>query len=391
MDEETLLLNPGPVPLAPGVQSAMDRPLVSHRSADFEDIYANVRDGLETVYTHSRRDGQTAAWDGEVVVFNATATMGMEAAIANFTDDQSRVLATINGNFGRRFANIAERQCQLEEYQIPWGESFDVDALAEEIESGEYDIVTAVHTETSTGLRNPLGAIGEAVAATDALFVVDGVSSIGGEYFHPAEWGVDIAVVDAQKAIAASPGISAMFLSEDALSALSAEQEHFYADVHRHVEKAAENQTPYTSAVTLFYGMQAALETIHDRGVDAWLEGHAQRSKAWMDAANALGLSLFASPAGPSDYANTVVAIELPERVREDPTPFFETLQDRNVFVGGGHGHLDGRIFRLGTMGGLSAGDMDRGIRAIGAGLSAAGYDADVDGARDAIASILDG
>lgn len=390
MAEETLLLNPGPVVLHPSIREAMRRPMISHRSSAFEALYDRVRDAVAHLYTHSRTDGEPSPWDGEVLFMNATATLGMDAAIANYVDDDARVLACINGNFGRRFAEIAERHCTVEEFAIPWGEAFDVDALRDRIVDGGFDIVTAVHTETSTGMRNPIGPIGRAVAETDALFVVDGVSSIGGERIHPAEWSVDVGLVDAQKAMAASPGVCAVFLSQDAIDRLSADQTYYYADLHRHLERAsAFDQTPFTSAVSLFYGLEAGLERITDVGVDAWLDRHDRYARTWEAAAAAMDLELFASPRGDSDYANTVTAIDLPDAVRREPEPFFAGLRERGVFVGGGHGHLGGEIFRLGTMGHLEPADMDRGIAAIGDAFADCGVDVDTAAARETVADRL--
>lgn len=391
MGDETLLLNPGPVVLHPSIREALSKPMVSHRSTAFSELYERVRDGVHHIYTNSRVDGETSTWEGEVLFMNATATLGMDAAVANFTDSDSQVLALINGNFGRRFSQIADRQCTVDEYEIPWGESFDVDAVRSVIHEGDYDLVTAIHTETSTGMRNPIGAIGEAVADTDALFVVDGVSSIGGERIHPGEWGIDVSVVDAQKAMAASPGVCAMFLSDAAIDRLSPDQTYFYADLHRHLERAVEqHQTPFTSAVSLFYALDAGVGRILDMGVDEWLTAHEHRARAWEETAAALGLDLFANPTGESDFANTVTAIELPTAVQEDPDPFFATLREQSVFVGGGHGHLAGQIFRLGTMGHLTPTDMDRGVEALGTAFDACGVSVDTSGARETLAAALE-
>ncbi len=390
MEEETLLLNPGPVVLHQSIRDALSRPMISHRSAAFSELYDRVQGGVREIYTNSRHDGEPSPWDGEVLFMNATATLGMDAGVANFTDHDSRVLSLINGNFGRRFAQIADRQCTVDEYEIPWGESYDVDAVRDEIIDGEYDLVTAVHTETSTGMTNPIGEIGAAVAETDGLFVVDGVSSIGGERIHPHEWNIDVSIVDAQKAMAASPGVCAMFLSQRSIDRLDADQTYFYADLHRHIERASnQSQTPFTSAVSLFYALEAGVKRITDMGVDTWLSGHEQRAKAWEAAATAWGLELFANPAGSSDYASTVTAIELPESVRAEPEPFFDSLREQNVFVGGGHAHLSGEIFRLGTMGNLDAERMTTGLEAIGQAFAACEVDMDISAANDAVESIL--
>lgn len=390
MDEETLLLNPGPVVLDERIQQALARPMISHRSKAFEAVYDDVRDGFRYVYTNSRTDGSTSTWDGEIVLMNATATLGMDAGIANFVGEGDSVLACINGNFGVRFAQIAERHASVDRYEIPWGESFDVDALAEQIREGEYDLVTMVHTETSTGLLNPIQEVGPVVEETDALFVVDGVSSIGGERIHPEEWSIDVSVVDAQKAVAASPGVCAVFLSQKAIDRLDEDQTYFYADLHRHLQRAERSQTPFTSAVTLFYGLQEALKIIQETGMDAWLDHHEHYAEAWRRASRAMGLELFAQPAGPSDFANTVTAMYLPDEVRADPEPFFATLREQNVFVGGGHQHLSGEIFRLGSMGSLEPADLDAGLVAIGNAFDQyEELDLDIEAAREALANVV--
>lgn len=390
MGEETLLLNPGPVVLDQRIQDALAQPMISHRSKAFEAVYDDVRDGFRYVYTNSRTDGRQSDWDGEIVLMNSTATLGMDAGVANFVGADDSVLACINGNFGLRFAQIAERHAAVDRYEIPWGESFDVDALTETIQDGDYDMVTMVHTETSTGLRNPIHEVGPVVAETDTLFVVDGVSSIGGERIHPADWSIDVSVVDAQKAVAASPGVCSVFLSQKAIDRLSDEQTYFYGDLHRHLGRAERSQTPFTSAVTLFYGLQAAHEIIQDLGMDAWLKRHERYAAGWERAATAMGLELFARPSGSSDFANTVTAINLPDAVRNDPEPFFAKLREQNVFVGGGHAHLSGDIFRLGTMGSLEPADLDAGLVAIGNAFAQyEGLELDIEASRDALADTV--
>ncbi|MFW6153303.1 MAG: aminotransferase class V-fold PLP-dependent enzyme, partial [Halobacteriota archaeon] len=225
----------------------------------------------------------------------------------------------------------------------------------------------------------------------DALFVVDGVSSIGGERLHPAEWSIDVSVVDAQKAVAASPGVSAVFLSQAAIDRLDADQTYFYGDLHRHLQRAERSQTPFTSAVTLFYGLQAAMGIIRDTGMDAWLSRHERYAEAWRRTARTMGLELFASPSGPSDFANTVTAIELPAAVKDDPDPFFETLRAQNVFVGGGHAHLSGEIFRLTSMGSLDPSDLEAGLVAIGNAFDRYELDLELEAGRRVLTEALEG
>ncbi|MFB6183759.1 MAG: alanine--glyoxylate aminotransferase family protein, partial [Haloarculaceae archaeon] len=189
MDEDFLLLNPGPVPISDRVRTAMDAPMVSHRSADFEEVYERARRGLEHVFTEATPDGSATSEGGTPLILNGTATMGMEAAVASLVDRDSKVVSLVNGKFGRRFARIADRHARCRRVEVEWGASFDLDAVGEAIDD-DVDVVTMVHNETSTGLLNPVAEVGEIAAAHDAHFVVDGVTSIGGDEFRIDDWHV---------------------------------------------------------------------------------------------------------------------------------------------------------------------------------------------------------
>ncbi|MFD1689483.1 pyridoxal-phosphate-dependent aminotransferase family protein, partial [Halolamina salifodinae] len=213
MREDFLLLNPGPVPLSADVREAMSEPMVSHRSAAFEAVYERAQDGLEYVFERSTPSEASTSVGGEALILNGTATMGMEAAVANLVDEDDELVAVVNGKFGRRFKRIAERHCEVTPVEFDWGDPVDLDAVDAAV-SDDTEVVTVVHNETSTGLLNPVREIGEIAAAADARFVVDGVTSIGGDEFRIDDWNVDIAVTDGQKALAAPPGVSALYVAD---------------------------------------------------------------------------------------------------------------------------------------------------------------------------------
>jgi len=235
-DNEFLLLNPGPVPVTRRVREAMDAPMVSHRSAEFEAIYERAQDGLDYVFEHSTLDGESTSSGGTSLVLNGTATMGMEAAVANLVGEDDDVVALVNGKFGRRFARIAARYASVTRVEVEWGDSLDPGDVAEAV-SVDTDLVTMVHNETSTGILNPVPEVGEIAAAHDARFVVDGVTSIGGDVFRIDDWNVDIAITDSQKALAAPPGISAMYVTDRAIEHIDGERAPFYADLDWHIRR----------------------------------------------------------------------------------------------------------------------------------------------------------
>lgn len=389
MPDDFLLLNPGPVPVSESVLSAMREPMISHRSASFEEIYERAKNGLEYIFTRSTLDETPTANTGTPIILNGTATMGMEAAIANLVSRDSTVLALNNGKFGRRFARIADRYCSVERYEIEWGDSFEVDAVAEKI-TDEIDVVTMVHNETSTGISNPVKQIGELAQEVDAYFVIDGVTSIGGDEFRIDEWNVDVAITDAQKALASPPGISAMYATERAIDAFDGEQAPFYEDLDWYVQKVADNQTPFTSAVPLFRGLAVAVEEIEEEGMPNRIRRHRRQSAAMREGFKAMGLSLFPTLSEAATYSRTVTAVELPSNVQSDPEAFFDAVNKRKVSISGGQAHLSGEIFRVSNMGKLTDEQILRGVRTVGNALDDLGEAPAIDAAVTAAKAELE-
>ncbi|MFB6133395.1 MAG: alanine--glyoxylate aminotransferase family protein [Halanaeroarchaeum sp.] len=379
MREDFLLLNPGPVPVTREVREAMSEPMVSHRSAEFEAVYERAQKHLDYVFTRSTETEDRTSTGGTSLILNGTATMGMEAAVANLVDDDSEVVAVVNGKFGRRFKRIADRHASVVPVEFDWGDPVDVDEVADAI-SADTDVVTMVHNETSTGLLNPVLEVGEIADRFDATFVVDGVTSIGGDVFRIDDWNVDVAVTDAQKALAAPPGLSAVYVTGRAESAIDGDDAPFYEDLDWHLRKAESNQTPFTSAVPLFRGLAAAVEDIREEGMADRIARHRRQATAFREAFHAMGLDSFPDLNAESTYSNTVTAIALPEEVRgDDSAAFFDAVEERGVSISGGQAHLGGEIFRVSNMGNLTSEQIIRGIRTVGEAFSAVGVDVDTE------------
>lgn len=376
--EDFLLLTPGPVPLAPEVREAMVEPMVSHRSPAFEAVYQRARDGLNEVFERSTLDGTRTSQGGTTLLLNGTATLAMEAAISNVVDQNEEVVALVNGKFGRRLARLGDRYARCERVEPDWGESFDLDAVRAAV-SDDTAAVTMVHNETSTGLLNPVEAVGEIAADHGARFIVDGVTSIGGDAFRIDDWGVDVAIVGSQKALAAPPGLSGLYLAGELADRVNGDAGPFYAELPAHRRKAAERQTPYTSAVPLFRGLAVALERLHEEGLPRRIERHRRYAAAFREGFRALGLELFPTPSGPSAYSNTVTAVRLPPTIRDEPSEFFDAVSARNVAIAGGQAHLDGQLFRVSNMGAIEPTAIERGVRTVGKALAETGLEIPVE------------
>ncbi|HII51680.1 MAG TPA: alanine--glyoxylate aminotransferase family protein [Halobacteriales archaeon] len=388
MVEDFLMLNPGPVPLSKNVRDEMARTLVSHRSPEFAETYQQFRDGLDYVFRHSTIDGSSSTDNGMSIPLMGTATMGMESAIINLAGPKDEVVALDNGKFGERFVDIADRNCLVKPIRANWGDSFDMESIKETITSNTH-LVAMVHQDTSTGIMNPIKEVGEIAKENGAFFVVDGVSSIGGDEFKIDEWGVDVVVADAQKALASPPGISAIFATEHALESFDNTHAGYYQDLPAYVKTTKQNKTPFTSAVTLVRAFVVALENFKEEGIQNRISRHRTQALANRTAFMDMGLPMFPNLDDHSDYANTVTVVNLPDPISGNSSDFFKAMKQRNVSASGGHAHLKDLILRMSNMGDLSTAQVLRGIQTVGEALCDCGINADTDSALDIAEKIL--
>jgi aspartate aminotransferase-like enzyme len=388
MVEDFLMLNPGPVPLSKNVRDEMARTLVSHRSPEFAETYQQFRDGLDYVFQYSTVDGSSSNDNGMSIPLMGTATMGMEAAITNLAGPKDEVVALDNGKFGQRFVDIADRNCLVKPIRANWGDSFDMDSIKETITPNTH-VVAMVHQDTSTGIMNPVKEVGEIAKENGAFFVVDGVSCIGGDEFKIDEWGVDVVVADAQKALAAPPGISAIFATENALESFDNAHAGYYQDLPAYIKTTKQNKTPFTSAIPIVRAFVVALENIKKEGIQNRISRHRTQAQANRAALANMGLPMFPNLNGYSNYANTVTVVNLPDTLSSNPSDLFNAIKQRNVTVSGGHAHLKDLILRISNMGDLSTTQVLRGIQTVGEALCDCGVDVDIDSALDIAEKIL--
>jgi len=352
--EDTLLMIPGPVKVAPRVLRAMSRPMISHRSAEFGAIYDDCRALL----------GQFFETRNEVVIMTGSGTVGMDAAVGGIISPVDRIVTISNGKFGERFTEIGQRYGQAVSLPFDWGSPYDLEKVKAALEDGA-KAVAMVHNETSVGLTNPAKEVGKLARKHDAVFIVDGISSIGGNEFLTDDWGVDIAITGSQKALAVPPGLAVVSISPRAEERFRDKSASYYADLKAHLNSARKSptQTPYTPAVPLFFALQEALHMAHEEGFSARRARTARQADAVRAAAAALGIELFPRVNEHSHYSNTVTAMKMPEGVSDDQLR--GGLKKQGIVVSGGQNRLKGKIFRIGTMGVCSSGDILRTIQTL--------------------------
>jgi len=350
--EDTLLMIPGPVKVPQRVLRAMSKPMISHRSADFEKIYEDCRLRLRDLFDTKN----------EVVVLSGSGTAGMEAAVGGIIGKGEKVVTITNGKFGERFTELGDRYGTSVPLDFPWGTPFDLERVKAALEEGA-KAITMVHNETSVGIVNPAKEVGKLARKYDAVFIVDGISSVGGNEFLTDEWGVDIAITGSQKCLAVPPGLAMVAVSERAMDLLEEGKGGYYTDLKAHLKKAKKNQTPYTPAVSLFFALQEALTIASEEGFPerrARMAGLAGGGRA---AASSLGIELFPQVNEHTTYSNTVTAMKMPNGIND--SQLRGGMRKRGVVVSGGQEGLKGKIFRIGTMGACTEADVLRTISTL--------------------------
>ncbi|MHC1567568.1 MAG: pyridoxal-phosphate-dependent aminotransferase family protein [Candidatus Syntropharchaeia archaeon] len=349
-EEKELILLPGPVPVAPRILRSMAKPMINHRGREFKELYTGIQEILKEVF-------QT---ENDIFVLSGSGTCAMETAIANLIDGDG-IVSVMNGKFGDRFGEIAERYGKVRRVSFEWGESIDPERVEEAIDE-ETKAICMVHNETSTGILNPAREIGEIAKKHDLIFIVDGITSIGGENFPVDEWNVDIAVVGSQKCLGAPPGLSAISVSERVWDML-VEKPPYYMDLRSYKKSSEKGQTPYTPAIPLFFALEEALKIIKEEGLQNRIERHRRYSEAVRSAVKEMGLSLFPKLNEFSRYSPTVTAVDMPGGLTDEE--FKREMRKRGVVPAGGQEKLKGRIFRIGTMGNITPKDVLTAIQAL--------------------------
>jgi len=363
---EQYLLLPGPTPIPERVVRAMGKPMVNHRGPEFKQILTEITENIKKIY-RTREN---------ILIYPASGTGALEAAVVNFLSPGDKVLAISIGVFGDRFAKIAEEfGADVEKISFEWGTSADPQVIKERIDQDKNKEIKAVlitHNETSTGVFNDIKTIRKGILDHPALFMVDAVSGLAAVDLRMDEWNLDVVVSGSQKAFMIPPGLSFVAFNEKALKVHErSNNRKYYWDVTSGMKYLEKGQNPYTPAISLYYGLQEALRMMLEEGLDNILQRHRDYRDMVRGAVKEMGLGLLADDAAASTALTSVL---VPEKIGANKIRKY-MHEKFNIVLAGGQQRLDNIIFRIGHLGYVRELDLLSVLAALEIALIKSGYE----------------
>ena len=338
------LLGPGPSNVHPRVGQALAAPIVGHLDPVFLEVMNETTELLRGVFQTSNQ---------LTLPLSGTGSAGMEAAIANAIEPGDSVVIGVNGLFGERMCDVAERYgAVVTRVEAEWGRPLELDAVQQTLAStSEPKLLAVVHVETSTGVIQPLQDLAAAAHEAGALFLVDAVTSLGGSDLRVDEWDIDIAYSGTQKCLGVPPGLAPITLNENAREVLhrrSTKVRSWYLDLSMIEDYWGEGRTyHHTAPIPMIYALRAGLQLIHEEGLETRFARHARNAAGLRAGLQAMGLRLVV----PEPFrADPLTTVHVPEGA-DDAATRRALLDLHGIEIGGGLGPFRGRVWRIGLMG----------------------------------------
>jgi aspartate aminotransferase-like enzyme len=332
------LFIPGPIEVSEKTMRAFSRPMVGHRSKDFQTLNADIQPKLQQVFYTKQ----------PVFVSTSSAWGVMEGAIRNLVS--KKVLSCMSGAFSDKWFDVAKK-CgkQADSLQVEWGQPILPEAIEAKLATGEFDAITVIHNETSTGTMNPLADIAAVMRKfPDVQFIVDCVSSFTAMKIPFDELGIDVMLAGTQKALALPAGAAVFTVSEKAYAkAATIKDRGYYFDFIEFKKNQESSMTPTTPSISHFYALQSKLEDIFAEGLEARYARHLENAKVTRAWAKERGFNLFPK-AGYESITLTCLSnnknIDLPKLNSALKTKY-------SCVIDGGYGKIKGTSFRISHMG----------------------------------------
>lgn len=344
--KKNYLLTPGPTPLPPEVCEALSRPIIHHRTPQFQAVLKEVEENLKYIF-------QTK---NDVFIFASSGTGAMEAAVVNLLSWGDKALVVEGGKFGERWTELC-RAYGVEPIVLKaeWGRALEPSLLKEHLASEPgIKVVFLTLCETSTGVTFDVRAMGQVTKETEAVLCVDAISGLGVIDLATDEWGVDVVVSGSQKGLMLPPGLGFLSVSKKAWKLVETSQcPKYYFDLKGAKKALEKTDTPFTPAIGLIIALNESLKMMHEEGLDAIFRRHRKLAEATRAAMLALGLELFA----PESASDAVTAVNVPPGI--DGEKLVKAMRDDyGVTIAGGQSEMKGKIFRIAHMGYLSEFDI---------------------------------
>jgi len=344
---------PGPVDVAPEVLQAMTKPMLPHRSKEYEAIHRSAAMKAQKVFFT----------DNRVLIGTHSGSGMQECGVRNLAEKD--ILSCVNGAFSQRWFDVARMNGKDPiRLDAEWGTAIKPEMLAEKLKERFYEAVTIVHNETSTGVENPikdLCQVGKEISP-DTLILVDAVSSLSGSKIEMDAWGIDFLLTSSQKCLALPPGLSLVAVTDRALDkAKSVPNRGWYFDLLLMEKHRIKNSTAMTPAVSLVYALDFQFDRIFAEGVEARFARHAAMSQRVYDWSLENGMSPFAEEGARSKTVATI------NNTREIDISALNTflMEKYQMRISNGYGDLKNKTFRIATMGETTLDDINQLLAAI--------------------------
>jgi (S)-ureidoglycine---glyoxylate transaminase len=329
----------------PRVLRAMATPLLGQFDPEFTAI-------MDEVMTLSRVVFQTAG--ARTFPVSGTGRAGLEAAMVSLLEPGDRVVIGQCGRFGLLLEDLA-RRCDADVCVVraEWGQALDPVTIETAVRAAPTKVLAVVHGETSTGVLQPLAELGRIARAHDALLLADVVVTLGGAEVALDAWNVDVAVGGTQKCLSCPSGLAPIAYNaraEEAISRRRIPVRSNYLDLGQLARYwSADRVNHHTAPTSMVYGLRAALDAVAEEGLLARFARHRLHGDALRAGVAALGLSLFGKEPSERRLAMLTPVI-VPDGV-DDARVRRALLEDFGIEIGAAFGPLQGKVWRIGTMG----------------------------------------
>lgn len=342
------LFVPGPVNIHAKVLQAMDRPAQNHRDPWFNPFFSSILNDSKMLFQTTK---------AQPFIFPGTGTGGWEVGLTNTLSPGDKIVTFRYGQFSLLWVDMMER-LGLDVHVIDerWGNGVNEERLEKVLKADtdkKIKAVAVVHNETATGVTSDLPRIRETIDACDhpALFMVDGVSSIGALDFQMDKWKVDIAVTGSQKALSLPTGLAIVAVSEKALAMRKeAKLKRVYYDLEDMIKTNKDGQTPYTPVLPLLYGMQASMQLMKDEGFENVIKRHHRLAEGARKAVAGWGLELLCKD--PRWRSDSLTVVETPKGT-DSNLVVKNAYAKYNLSLGVGLTKVAGKVFRIGHLGNM--------------------------------------
>jgi aspartate aminotransferase-like enzyme len=333
---------PGPVEVSEKTFRALCTPMVGHRGQGFKDLYAKMQPQLQTLLGTK-----------QLVYLSTSSAWGvMEGAVRNLVG--KKVLNCMCGAFSDKWLDVSKR-CgkNADGLQVEWGSPIRAEAIDKKLATGEYDALTLIHNETSTGTMSPLNEIAALKKKyPDVMFIVDAVSSMTALPLNFAALGIDVLLAGTQKAFALPPGLSVFVASPAALAkAATAKDRGYYFDFVEFEKNAKDSMTPSTPSIPHIYALSSKLDDFFAEGLEARYARHKKTNQLTRDWAAKHGFNLFPEPGFESITLTCVNNGAKPGGRTVDVAKLQKLVKEQGFLIDGGYGKIKGTTFRLSNMG----------------------------------------